>query len=133
MKNISIIIILIVLIAGGLFFFGVGKKAEVPVAEIPQIKENTGALKEFFISGKNFSFDPAFITVKKGDRVKINFKNTNGFHDFVIDEYGISTKQANSPITEVLEFTADKIGSFEYYCSVGTHRSMGMKGILVVE
>jgi len=133
MKNIYIIIILIVLIAGGLFFFGVGKKAEVPVAEIPQIKENTGALKEFFISGKNFSFDPAFITVKKGDRVKINFKNTNGFHDFVIDEYGISTKQANSPITEVLEFTADKIGSFEYYCSVGTHRSMGMKGILVVE
>ena len=116
-----------------MFFFGVGKKAEVPVAEIPQIKENTGALKEFFISGKNFSFDPAFITVKKGDRVKINFKNTNGFHDFVIDEYGISTKQANSPITEVLEFTADKIGSFEYYCSVGTHRSMGMKGILVVE
>ena len=31
------------------------------------------------------------------------------------------------------EFTADKVGSFEYYCSVGSHRSMGMKGVLKVE
>jgi len=51
----------------------------------------------------------------------------------VIDEFGVATKQAQSPDTEVLEFTADKAGSFEYYCSVGTHRAMGMKGTLKVE
>jgi plastocyanin len=28
---------------------------------------------------------------------------------------------------------ADKKGTFEYYCSVGQHRALGMKGKLVVE
>lgn len=93
----------------------------------------TASVKEFTITGKNFSFSPSTITVKKGDRVKITFKNSQGFHDFVIDEYGVATKQASSPATEVLEFTADKVGSFEYYCSVGTHRAMGMLGTLKVE
>ena len=91
------------------------------------------AVKEFTITGKNFAFTPSSITVKQGDKVKITFNNINGFHDFVIDEYGIATLQKQSPNTEVLEFTADKVGSFEYYCSVGTHRAMGMKGILKVE
>jgi len=90
-------------------------------------------VKEFTITGDNFSFTPSTITVKKGDRVKITFKNNKGYHDFVIDEFGVATKQAQAPATEVLEFTADKVGSFEYYCSVGTHRSMGMKGVLKIE
>lgn len=93
----------------------------------------TQAVKEFIVTGKNFSFSPDVISVKKGDRVKITFKNTAGFHDFVIDEFGAATKQGQAPFEEVLEFTANKTGSFEYYCSVGSHRIMGMKGILKVE
>ncbi len=89
-------------------------------------------VKEFVVEGKNMSFTPAVLNVKKGDLVKITFKNTQGFHDFKIDEFGAATKQIKSPDTEVLEFTADKVGSFEYYCSVGSHRSMGMVGILNV-
>lgn len=94
---------------------------------------NLGAVKAFTVTGSNFSFSPSTIKVKKGDKVKITFKNSEGFHDFVIDEYGVATKQLRSPGEEVIEFTATKTGSFEYYCSVGTHRSMGMKGTLVVE
>ncbi|MEO5635138.1 MAG: plastocyanin/azurin family copper-binding protein [Candidatus Paceibacterota bacterium] len=96
-------------------------------------KPSTATVKEFTVKGQNFSFIPSLITVKKGDRVKITFENTSGFHDFVIDEFGVATSQSKSPNTEVLEFTATKTGSFEYYCSVGSHRSMGMKGILKVE
>jgi len=91
------------------------------------------AVKEFTITGKNFAFTPSTITVKQGDKVKITFNNINGFHNFAIDEYGIATLQKQSPDTEVLEFTADKAGSFEYYCAVGSHRAMGMKGTLIVE
>ena len=94
---------------------------------------SVGAVKEFTVSGKNFSFSPSTIRVKKGDRVKVTFVNSEGFHDFVIDEYGVATKQLRSPASEVIEFTANKTGSFEYYCSVGTHRAMGMKGTLIVE
>lgn len=138
-KTYITIIVLIVLVAGVAFVFGTSKKAEAPVPEA-LVKTQTeipatlppAEVKEFTITGKNFSFTPPTIAVKKGDRVKITFKNENGFHDFVIDEYGVAAKQAQSPKTEVLEFTADKIGSFEYYCSVGTHRAMGMKGTLEV-
>jgi len=149
MKNIYVILIILIILTGVLFFFGMGKKAEAPVStsdimengvisnnmptiDTPDTKEAL-AIKEFVVTGQNFSFEPAMIKVKKGDRVKITFQNTEGFHDFRIDEYGVAAKQAKSPATEVLEFTADQAGSFEYYCSVGTHRSMGMKGTLVVE
>ncbi len=96
-------------------------------------KVEANTTKEFNVSGENFSFKPNLITVKKGDRVKITFKNSAGFHDFVIDEYGMATKKTQAPTTEVLEFTADKVGSFEYYCSVGSHKAMGMYGTLKVE
>lgn len=143
MKNTYItIFVLLVLITGAVFFIGSGKKAEAPVSETTQSEtsatEDTTAImdslavKEFVVSGKNFSFTPSLITVKKGDRVKITFQNTNGFHNFVIDEFGVATSQKQSPDTEVLEFTANKVGSFEYYCSVGSHRMMGMKGMLVI-
>lgn len=155
MKNTYIVIIVLVLVGVGFWFLGTGKKAEAPIVETPTTQnesnqENniinqempapdapntleTSVVKEFTVSGKNFSFTPSLITVKKGDRVKITFNNTEGFHDFKIDEYGVATKQAKAPATEVLEFTADKVGSFEYYCSVGAHRAVGMKGTLKVE
>ena len=91
------------------------------------------AVKEFTVTALNFSFTPNVMTVKKGDRVKITFRNSQGFHDFKIDEFGVATQQSKSPHEEVLEFTADKVGSFQYYCSVGSHRAMGMWGTLKVE
>jgi plastocyanin len=145
MKNTYIIIGAIVLIVAGVFIFGTNKEVEAPeTSEIntnmpvpPEAGESPvpemEVVKEFTVSGKNFSFTPSLITVQKGDKVKITFQNSAGFHDFVIDEYGVATKQTNAPTTEILEFTADKAGSFEYYCSVGTHKALGMKGILKVE
>ena len=97
------------------------------------IKELNPEIKEFTVKAFKFGYSPDTITVNKGDKVKITLKNIDGFHDFKIDEYGVATKQLKSPAEEVLEFTADKVGSFEYYCSVGTHRAMGMFGTLKVE
>ena len=156
MKNVYILIlVLVLLVAGGWFFMQGEEKVEAPVADTQSLELEpnddiglvdgnapsktttettaTTSVKEFTVSGTNYAFDPSTIKVNKGDKVKITFKNTQGFHDWVIDEYGVATKQTNAPTTEVLEFTADKVGSFEYYCSVGSHRAMGMKGTLVVE
>lgn len=90
-------------------------------------------VKEFTVTGAAFKFNPTEIRVKKGDRVKVTFKSVGGFHDFVVDEYGVATKQLASGQEEVVEFTADKAGTFEFYCSVANHRAMGMKGNLIVE
>lgn len=90
-------------------------------------------VKSFTVTGGNFKFAPAAITVKQGDKVRITFKNEDGFHDWKIDEFNAATKKINAGAEETIEFVADKKGSFEYYCSVGSHRQMGMKGTLVVQ
>ena len=92
----------------------------------------TPAAVEFTISATSFSFSPATLTVKKGDYVSITFVNDGGYHDFVLDEFNIRTPQLQSGQTALLGFPADKVGSFEYYCSVGNHRAMGMTGTLTV-
>lgn len=104
---------------------------------IPEIQVGTGMeagpqVKEFTVTGGNFKFAPNTISVKKGDKVRIVFKNAEGFHDLKIDEFNVATKQIKGGAEETVEFTADKVGSFEYYCSVGQHRAMGMKGTLTV-
>ena len=89
--------------------------------------------KEFTIVGSNFAFAPNVMKVKKGDTVKITFSNSGGMHDLVIDGYDVATKVIGSGKSEELTFVADKAGTFEFYCSIGNHRAMGMKGQLVVE
>ncbi len=151
MNKTYISIIVLVLIAGALFFVIKNKKSEAPMPPVIETTEEStqvmntetgsemegvvanGEVKEFTVSADNFSFKPSTITVKKGDKVKITFVNSEGFHDWVVDEFGAATKQTQAPTTEVIEFTADKTGSFEYYCSVGSHRDMGMVGTLVVK
>lgn len=94
---------------------------------------DAAGVKTFTVDAKSFSFSPNEIRVKKGDKVKIVMNNTGGFHDWVVDEFNARTERVTGPATASVEFTADKAGTFEFYCSVGEHRQMGMKGNLVVE
>lgn len=91
-----------------------------------------GTVKEFVVTGSNMKFDVTNISVNKGDTVKIVFKNAQGMHDWVIDEFNARTKVLPAGQSETITFVADKTGTFEYYCSVGSHREMGMKGTLTV-
>ena len=90
-------------------------------------------LQNIEIEGGSFYFKPNEIKVKAGEKVKITFKNIEGFHDFVIDELNVKTKQIKDGEVDVVEFTPTLSCSYEFYCSIGNHRSMGMKGILIVE
>lgn len=95
---------------------------------------STMVQQEFTVEGGNFFFKPNELKVKKGKPVTVVFKNTEGFHDFVIDEIaGAKTNRIQTGTSETITFTPDKAGSFEFYCSVGSHRQMGMKGTLIVE
>ncbi len=90
-------------------------------------------VKSFAVLGSPFKFSLSEIKVKKGDTVRIIFRNMEGTHDWKIDEFNVATKVLSVGQEETIEFIAGKTGRFEYYCSVGTHRQAGMKGALVVE
>lgn len=113
--------------------------AEAPPIELGDEDEmaspppSTGNVVVVDITGKNFTFSKPDIRVKQGDKVRINFTSTSGFHDWKIDEFNAQTKHVSTGQSASVEFVADKTGSFEYYCSVGTHREQGMRGVLKVE
>lgn len=109
------------------------KSQPSPVSESSESATTSTAVKEFKIGGTNFKFDLTEIKVKKGDRVRVVFTSNMGFHSFVIDELNVKTADLGSGKSETVEFTADTAGTFEYYCSVGNHRQMGMVGKLTVE
>lgn len=158
MKNTLIVVIILVLLGGGYWWYTQQNTQEGAMTDdvaggtqltsdetgMPVLPEDAagnpvdemevmdGEVRVFTVSGKPFSFSPATMSVKKGDTVRIVFKNTEGTHDWVVDEFNARTKILKAGEEETIEFVADKAGSFEYYCSVGQHRAMGMKGTLTV-
>ena len=104
-----------------------------PPTPTPPPSSGTQTEKKFTVTGQSFSFVPGVIRVKQGEKVTITFKNTEGFHDWRIDEFSAFTNQISAGAEQTISFTADKKGSFEYYCSVGNHRALGMKVTMIVE
>lgn len=137
MKNLFIVALVVFIVGSGYFYMkqapanpdttSTANPSQSVETSIPQTEQT------FNIKGLDFTYDISEIKVKKGDKVTINFTNTQGFHDLKIDEFNIATKQIKTGESETVTFTADKSGTFEYYCSVGKHRQNGMWGKLIVE
>ncbi len=129
---ITILLVGILLVAGcGQYGAQTQQTGNAPNAEQAQGSNNDA--KEFTVEGSEFKFNPASITVGKGENVRITFKNagTTG-HSFVIGDLGVSTKVIPAGSAESVEFIADKSGTFSFYCSVPGHKDMGMKGEIIV-
>lgn len=91
------------------------------------------SVKTFTIEGSSFQFQPSQIQVKKGDTVKIIFKSTDSLHNLIIDEFNVATKTIPVGQSDQVQFVASKTGTFDYYCSVDSHRDSGMVGKLIVQ
>jgi plastocyanin len=134
---IAIVVVLLIAIGGYFFMNSRGgtvtesNSTVAPKEVASQAPESP--TKEFTLQGSNFKFDVKEIKVNKGDTVKVTFKSAGGTHDFVLDEFDVKTKVLSDGGEETVTFVADKTGEFEYYCSVGQHRQMGMVGKLIVE
>ncbi len=150
-KNVLIGLLVLVLVGAGGYTFMQKKNSggmtgnmmdTKPTQEAESMEKTsavTGAMTNdsktvsFTVEGGKFYFKPNTITVKKGATVTIVFNNKEGLHDWVVDEFNARTKQIKDGETDKVTFVADKVGTFEYYCSVMQHRSMGMVGKLIVE
>lgn len=136
------VVIVIVLIAGGFLFFRnrtiaptdgvIDNNMPVPGSYVDEMIVEEEDIKEFSIDASPFSFTLSTITVNRGDTVKITLKNLNGTHDWTLDEFNASTRVLKVGEEGTITFIADKSGTFEYYCSVGNHRALGMVGTLIV-
>lgn len=148
-KKMLIVLVILAVVGTGAWYVSSKKQAAkmeseekmettTPTAATPESSASgtTGMMqaKEVDVEGSEFKFSPSTITLKKGEPVRLVFKNTGKMpHDFVVDELSLRTKRITNGETDTVEFTPDKAGTFEFYCSVGKHRQMGMKGMLTVE
>lgn len=147
MKKIILIIIIVLVVGiGGYLLLRGGHQTPAPVSapttapgvspenvEEKVVSDGT-EIKEFIVSGTEFSFNPSSLSVKAGEQIKIVFKNDGkAKHDLVIEELGIRTRIISVGQTDVLEFIAPSSGTYTFSCSVPGHRSAGMVGELEVE
>jgi cytochrome c oxidase subunit 2 len=123
-------VFLAVIIAG---FFLV-RSPKVANAPTTSTSTPTGPVTEISISAKEFAYTPATVTVKKGEVVKINFTNDGTTaHNFTIGEFNVATKTIGPGESDSITFTPNLAGTFKYFCSVDSHRSLGLEGTLVVQ
>ncbi len=83
-----------------------------------------------------FGYSVKELKLKAGESYTVTLTNSEGMHDFVIDELDVRTKVLKADETETITFTvpAEAAGkSYKFYCSVGNHRQMGMEGDVIIE
>ena len=95
--------------------------------------DTNGAEVTIDMEAGSFYYKPNVITVKEGTKVKIVFTSVSMMHNFYLDEFNVKSPTVKSSNTETFEFVASKIGTYEYYCAVGSHRANGQVGTLIVE
>jgi plastocyanin len=107
---------------------------EEVVQETEEVVEKFETTEHVFtLDSFNLGYSETELRVKMGDTVTINLTNSDGFHDWVIDEFGVATDKIQTGGNTSVTFVAERAGTFEYYCSVGSHRANGMVGNLIVE
>lgn len=149
---IAVVIVALLLVGGGVaYFMTQSQQSQVANNAMDSMAKPTDAMMEktdsatdqasmesedmvtIDLSAENYAYSQEEITVKKGDTIKIVLNVTAGMHDFVVDEFDVRTEIVSTGESTEITFVADESGEFEYYCSVGNHRQLGMVGTLVVE
>lgn len=106
--------------------------ATVTVGAVP--RSSTSTPEHIAVVAKRYSFEPAEITVHKGQPVTLELTSTDVSHGLEVNELGIKTDFKKDKPAEV-SFTPESAGTFtgkcSHFCGMG-HGSMKLK-IHVVE
>lgn len=82
---------------------------------------------------RQYVWEPATITAKKGELVRLIIHNADVLHGLVIPDLGVMEGDI-PPDGAVIEFMASKVGTFEFFCSVWCGEGhMEMRGKIVIQ
>lgn len=139
---ILIVASIVILISVGYFFFlskgssllhpSQTQETSRPAATAKQ--EVMTKVKQVTITGTDFAFTPSTLTLNKGDKVEVTFKNNGKFpHNLTITDLNVATKTVQSGQQDTIVFTADAAGTYKFLCTVPGHADKGMVGALIVK
>ncbi len=93
----------------------------------------TPTLQTIKMTAKKFAFEPSTVTVNKGDKVRLEITSADTVHGFSLSAFNVSADLEPGK-TSVVEFVADKAGTFTFSCSVFCGAGHGgMTGTLIVK
>lgn len=95
---------------------------------------NSGADKEFTLTGHGGQWGPQVIRVTKGDTVRLRLTSADVVHGFAFKAYGIAVDEVYPGKVKTIEFVADEPGTFVFVCTIicnSGHRHM--EGKIIVE
>ena len=81
-------------------------------------------------NGGNWGYDPAAVRVSTGTTIVWEWSGRGGPHDVVAEDGSFSSEQRNGAGHTYTQ-TFGEPGVVKYYCT--PHRTLGMKGVVVVE
>ena len=137
--------LMVLLAVGGYFYFG--KTSYSPPATPNQSSENlatppaapsgrqetpaASAAREIKVSMVKLRFDPSTVTVKAGEKIKLNL-SSDVSHTYTIDKLGINFALEGGE-TKSFDLAVAEKGTYDVYCAIPGHKEVGMVGKLVVE
>ena len=128
-----IITFIIIGIIGGVILNSQTKTSKKEVTRQTSVTPSQDVPAGFtLVKGYNFGFNPNTIMVKQGDSVKLRLVSDDSPHTFTIDELNVDQQFTFGKDADAV-FTADKKGTFQFYCAVPGHKKSGMIGTLIVE
>lgn len=100
------------------------------------VKDSTGSGSATVKVGANsedgyFAFKPAAVRVSTGTEVTWEWTGEGGAHNVVEKSNAFTSGEAQSGSDITYKHTFEEAGTYLYYC--GPHRSLGMKGAVIVE
>ena len=117
-------------ILGLLFLLALG--ATAAAVRAGQVMDG-GDVKTIDVTASKFRFDPATLSVAQGDKIRLRVRSVDQAHGFAIKAFRVKAPISKSGEAVIVEFVADKVGTFDITCSeyCGSGHA-GMKGKLVV-
>ncbi|HEY1296926.1 MAG TPA: copper-containing nitrite reductase [Chloroflexota bacterium] len=84
------------------------------------------------VGASEFKFNPTSLQLPSGKKVSITLQNNGAVeHDFTVDALGVKVS-APAGKSATADFTLDKPGTYDFYCSIPGHKEAGMHGTLSV-
>jgi uncharacterized cupredoxin-like copper-binding protein len=105
-------------------------------APAPASSSSGSVVQTVNVSETEFKLDPANPRISKPGEVEFKVKN-DGQTQHTIEVEGPSGEKELEPVLDPgksgsLKVNLDKAGKYEWYCPVGNHKDLGMKGEITV-
>jgi nitrite reductase (NO-forming) len=120
------------LIAGALLIVSSGQSGRTTAAAGQAEAAAANLPTDVSMTATEFKFNPTSLQLRVGKKVSITLVNIGPVeHDMTVDALGLKLHAATGK-TVSGDFTLDKPGTYDFYCSIPGHKEAGMRGTLSV-